>query len=197
MTTQPQPEALATVIALLRRDRQALADSERSYGDEPFSAEARDWLAEYDDAIKAVEALHAECEALRADRDSWERQCSDRVDDAVEFLQQRDEARAECEALRATQSDTLLRLLCDLRFALGDNGARMQHDLVEYARGMRADAERWREFRTFVVGKSTPGFLNGKPAAYMVLPAITVPRVGMTLDESIDAARAAKEQSNG
>lgn len=88
MTTKPQPEALVTVIALLRRDRQALADSERSYGDEPFSAEARDWLAEYDDAIKAVESLHAECEALRAELDAqrvYARVLCKAVDAATDF----------------------------------------------------------------------------------------------------------------
>ena len=36
-----------------------------------------------------------------------------------------------------------LRLVADLRWALGDDGARMQPDLLEYARQMYRDAERY------------------------------------------------------
>lgn len=56
----------------------------------------------------------------------------------------------------AAQKDTasLLRLVVDLRYALGDDGRRMQPELVEYAKQIRtdlaaarADAERYRWLR--------------------------------------------------
>lgn len=37
--------------------------------------------------------------------------------------------------------DRLLKLLVDLRFALGDNGQRMQDELVEYAKLIKAKAD--------------------------------------------------------
>jgi hypothetical protein len=43
---------------------------------------------------------HAEIEALKADRDSWMQQASDRVADAVAFAKEADGLRAEIEALR-------------------------------------------------------------------------------------------------
>lgn len=39
---------------------------------------------------------------------------------------------------------SLLRLVCDIRFAVGDNGKRMQPELIEYLKQMRADADRYR-----------------------------------------------------
>jgi hypothetical protein len=39
------------------------------------------------------------------------------------------------------EEDGLLRLLCDLRFALGDNGKRMQPELVEYAKELKRKAD--------------------------------------------------------
>ena len=52
-------------------------------------------------------------------------------------------------ALREAQADQIsaLRLVADLRFAMGDNGKRMQDELIEWARGLacaREDAERLR-----------------------------------------------------
>jgi hypothetical protein len=44
----------------------------------------------------------------------------------------------ECEALSESR---LLRLVCDLRFALGDDGKRMQGELVEFAKGLRAERD--------------------------------------------------------
>lgn len=55
----------------------------------------------------------------------------------IESLRQRAEA---AEAMSSEPG--LLRLLVDLRFALGDNGKRMQDELVEYARELAADARR-------------------------------------------------------
>ena len=43
----------------------------------------------------------AEVESLKDDRDSWEQQASDRTDDVLRFVAERDAARAEVEALRA------------------------------------------------------------------------------------------------
>jgi hypothetical protein len=51
-------------------------------------------------ASARVEELEAEVEALKADRDSWMQQASDRVADAVAFAKEADGLRAEIEALR-------------------------------------------------------------------------------------------------
>lgn len=57
------------------------------------------------------------------------------------------------EALTAERDDAVrgmtsaLRLVCDLRWALGDRGGRMQPELLEFARQMRKDAERYRWLR--------------------------------------------------
>lgn len=55
---------------------------------------------------------------------------------------------------------------------------------------LRADAERWRHIDG-ITGKSSAGTQNGESCAFMVLPAWRVERVGMTLTEAVDAARAA------
>lgn len=49
-------------------------------------------------------------------------------------LQQKEQP---CEA-------SLLRLVCDIRFAVGDNGKRMQPELIDYLKQMRADADRYK-----------------------------------------------------
>lgn len=41
----------------------------------------------------------------------------------------------------------LLRLVCDVRFALGDDGKRMQDELIELCAALRKDAERYRWLR--------------------------------------------------
>jgi hypothetical protein len=41
----------------------------------------------------------------------------------------------------------LLRLVCDVRFALGDDGKRMQEELIKFCAEMRKDAERYRKVR--------------------------------------------------
>lgn len=72
------------------------------------------------DAADAIERLTAERDALRADRDSWRDQASDRVDDALKFANEADALRAERDALRAANLDC-----------------------VAHYEDARADAERW------------------------------------------------------
>lgn len=71
-------------------------------------------------AADAIERLTAERDALRADRDSWRDQASDRVDDALKFANEADALRAERDALRAANLDC-----------------------VAHYEDARADAERW------------------------------------------------------
>lgn len=69
--------------------------------------------------------LRAEVDALRADRDSWRQQASDRVDDAVRFAAERDALRAEVDRLNAKCKDAM-RAMREMR-------------------SLRADAERYRQ----------------------------------------------------
>ena len=48
-------------------------------------------------------------------------------------------------ALEAAREDACVALVADIRFACGDNGKRMQPELVEFIRGLAADAAKWRE----------------------------------------------------
>lgn len=48
---------------------------------------------------------------------------------------------------RVRESDPALRLVAEIRFAIGDEGKRMQDELVEYCRELRKDAERYRWLR--------------------------------------------------
>lgn len=45
---------------------------------------------------------------------------------------------------RVRADEPALRLVADIRFALGDDGKRMSDELVEYCRDLRKDAERYR-----------------------------------------------------
>lgn len=57
------------------------------------------------------------------------------------------------EALTAERDDAVrgmtsaLLLVCDLRWALGDRGGRMQPELIEFARQMRQSADRYQLLR--------------------------------------------------
>lgn len=53
-------------------------------------------------------------------------------------------ARAIEQAVLQSYDSQLLRLLVDIRFAAGDDGKRMQDELVEHIAGLRKDAERYR-----------------------------------------------------
>lgn len=81
--TDKQPEALRLAEAC-----------EHGY---PLSEDAETAAAE----LRRLHALNAELvqalEAAQAEAASWQQQASDRVDDAVEFGRQRDEARAALE----------------------------------------------------------------------------------------------------
>jgi hypothetical protein len=54
---------------------------------------------------------------------------------------------AERDALEAAREDACVALVADIRFACGDNGKRMQPELVEFIRGLARDAERYRWLR--------------------------------------------------
>lgn len=51
------------------------------------------------------------------------------------------------DALDADQEHACVKLVADIRFACGDNGKRMQPELVEFIRELAADAERYRWLR--------------------------------------------------
>jgi hypothetical protein len=53
----------------------------------------------------------------------------------------------ESELANDENTAGLLRLVCDVRFALGDDGKRMQEELIEFCAEMRKDAERYRWLR--------------------------------------------------
>src|SRR5690606_9922427 len=50
-------------------------------------------------------------------------------------------------ALEAAREDACVALVADIRFACGDNGKRMQPELVEFIRELAVDAERYRQAR--------------------------------------------------
>lgn len=52
---------------------------------------------------------------------------------------------AAAAALEAAREDACVALVADIRFACGDNGKRMQPELVEFIRELAEDAERWRQ----------------------------------------------------
>ncbi len=72
-----------------------------------------------------------------------------------------------------------LAVLADIRFAIGDNGKRMQGELVAYIAELFKNAERYRWLRT------TPNNLN-----QAVYAACNLLRRDRYLDEAIDAAMA-------
>ena len=80
----------------------------------PTSKELRDWadnpaasrmVPVSPTSLRAVadllDAQAAEIAALKNDRDGWHQQASGRIDDALQFASERDEARAEIAALKA------------------------------------------------------------------------------------------------
>lgn len=54
---------------------------------------------------------------------------------------------AAAGALVAAQQDACVALVADIRFACGDNGKRMQPELVEHIKGLAADATRYQWLR--------------------------------------------------
>lgn len=57
------------------------------------------------------------------------------------------------DALEAAQRDACLMLVADIRFACGDNGKRMQPELVEFIRGLAEDAAKWRALDAAATGE--------------------------------------------
>jgi hypothetical protein len=63
--------------------------------------------------------------------------------------------REELDRLRAENARLLadhaaaLRLVADVRAAIGDGGKRMQPELIEYCKAMKRDAERYRVIRNW------------------------------------------------
>ena len=64
----------------------------------------------------------------------------DEAADAIEQLQ------ADVERLRANEASAL-RLVADIRAAIGDDGKRMQPELIEYLRRMSADVALYQHLR--------------------------------------------------
>lgn len=77
-----------------------------------------------------------------------------------------------------------LSLLARIREAVGDDGKRMQDELIEYLRQMRADAERYRWLRDV-----TCGLPDDMPVVAARTPDDVVCLVGQELDDAIDRAR--------
>lgn len=148
--------------------------------------------------------LRAEVEDLTADRDSWSEQASARTADAVQFMQERDAARAEVEALRGITPELPPRPPDGgglPRYGLRHNGQSMpvsvplidgywtpRHLAIAQVEALRADAVRWRWI-------SSQGWCPFSEAddAWDSPAALTI-----AVDESLatDAARATQGSSN-
>ena len=81
-----------------------------------------------------IEKLRVAVEDLTADRDSWRDQASARTADAVQFMQERDAARAEVEALKA-KNEKLWRWYNTAEQALA----------TERGRSFKSAADRWQK----------------------------------------------------
>jgi hypothetical protein len=69
---------------------------------------------------------------------------------------------------------SLLKLLTDIRFACGDNGLRMQDELIEYIRQLKMDADRY-------------AWLNDSPESFDVLRQMSTGELtGNYVDDAID-----------
>lgn len=81
-----------------------------------------------------------------------------------------------------------LALVADVRFACGDYGQRMQPELLEYLRGLAADAARYRWLRRkFGIVAAVDGAQFC--ALNMPRPAYIAPDAAAELDAAIDAAK--------
>lgn len=77
-----------------------------------------------------------------------------------------------------------LALVARIREAIGDDGKRMQDELIESLRQMRKDAERYRWLRDV-----TCNLPDNVPVVAACTPDDVVCLVGQELDDAIDAAR--------
>ena len=102
------------------------------------------------------------------------------------LIAERDAQAARIAELEAEREEiSLLNLLVDLRFALGDNGKRMQPELVEYAKQIAADAARYRAL--VASGKYCPTSKGGVWGLALTGRDATKAE----LDAAVDAARSA------
>ena len=107
---------------------------------------------------------------------------------------------AEVERLRKDHA-AALGLVADVRFALGDNGKRMQPELIEWATGLRRDAERYQWLRDAYNRPSDEvdedgAFVVGGIARIMVRTSTYDDATALALDEldaAIDAAMTKKD----
>ena len=95
---------------------------------------------------------------------------------------------AEVERLRADHA-AALGLVADVRFALGDNGKRMQSELIEWATGLCKDAGRYQWLRAQFWHKSKLFVVHGDKSSVML--GTRCPSKS-SLDVAIDAALADK-----
>ncbi len=93
-------------------------------------------------------------------------------------------------SLEAAQEGACIKLLTDIRWACGDEGKRMQPELVEFIRALREDAERWQ----FVRGQSpatirVDGNMRGSGLPDGLAPGYYRANTAEELDATIDQAR--------
>jgi len=124
------------------------------------------------DAIMARIAALAELERER-DEATWREWAESR-----HSVQQ---MREELERLRAENARLIgdhaaaLRLVTDVRAAIGDDGERMQPELIEYCKAMKRDAERYRTVRAWHNNDVDVAVVRAKEPIY-----------GARLDEIVD-----------
>ena len=87
------------------------------------------------------------------------------------------------------QTMTLLKFLTDIRFALGDDGKRMQDEFVEYCKEIKAERDRLREWVNGLEFASwdydaEPVVLVRNPKTYSIITgnAVTVSRLPTAVD---------------
>ena len=132
-----------------------------------------------------VPVLEAEIERLRAEVGRLVREALD--DAGAANALQREVERLHDERVAA------LALVADVRFACGDYGQRMQPDLLEYLRGLAADAARYRWLRRkFGIVAAVDGAQFC--ALNMPRPAYIAPDAAAELDAAIKARTAAGER---
>ena len=98
--------------------------------------------------------------------------------------------REAAAALESAMEDACVSLVADIRLACGDNGKRMQPELVEYIRGLALDAARYRWLRDN--GPDVVGGITGDGFG-VILRWPDVDIGASTLDAAIDQAM--KEQA--
>ena len=93
---------------------------------------------------------------------------------------------AAAHSAQPAAENAALRLVADVRFALGDNGKRMQPELIEWANGLRRDAERYQWLRAQHWNEATLCVVTHPKRA--IKPGYDCPSLER-LDAAIDAAK--------